>query len=62
MSQRRVEIESVCELHFGSGPPVVRREGEHLVRNGHADKCCVTALKDAAVTPLFDVVGKWLRS
>jgi hypothetical protein len=62
MSQCRVEIESVCELHFCSGRPVVRRKGEHLVRNGHADECCVTELKDAAVTPLFDVVGEWLGS
>lgn len=59
MSDSPVEIQAVCELHFGSGRPVVRREGEHLVRNGHADECCTTALKDAAVTQLFDV-GEWL--
>jgi hypothetical protein len=27
-----------------------------------SDECCVTGLKDAAVTPLFDVVGEWLGS
>lgn len=60
MSQFQVEIQAVCELHFGSGRPVVRREGEHTVRNAYADKCCITTLKNAAVSPLFDLVGERL--
>jgi len=60
MSQFQVEIESVYELPFGSGPPVVRREGEHPVRNAYADKYCITTLKNAAVAPLFDLVGERL--
>jgi len=62
MTDAPVEIEAVCELHLGPGHPVVRHEGEHLVRNAHADKCCVTELQDAAVTALFDLVGEWLGS
>jgi len=43
-----------------SGRLVVRREGNRIVLDAHADECCVIALEDAAVTRLFDVLGEWL--
>ena len=60
MSDPPVEIEALCEVHQGSGRLVLRREGDRIVLDGHADECCVIALEDAAVTRLFDVLGKWL--
>jgi hypothetical protein len=57
----QVGIEAVCEVHRGSGPLVVRREGERVVLDTHADECCVITLEDATVTRLFnvlDVLGK----
>ena len=60
MSDPRVEIEAVCEVHGGSGRLVVRREGDRVVLDGHADHCCVFSLPDPAVTLLFDVLGEWL--
>jgi hypothetical protein len=59
VSDPQVEIEAVCEVHRGSGRLVVRREGDRLVLDAHADECCVIALEDVAVTRLFNVLGKW---
>jgi hypothetical protein len=56
----QVEIPAVCEVHDGSGRLVVRREGDRIVLDGHADHCCVITLENPAVTLLFDVLGKWL--
>jgi hypothetical protein len=56
----RVEIEAVCEVHQGSGRLVVRRHGERIVLDAHADHCCVLVLDSAAVTLLFDMLGQWL--
>ncbi|MGH3670898.1 MAG: hypothetical protein ACRDSH_09705 [Pseudonocardiaceae bacterium] len=55
-----VEILAVCEVHDGSGPLVVRREGNRIVLDGHADQCCVFKLDAGAVDRLFDALGKWL--
>ncbi|HKR51079.1 MAG TPA: hypothetical protein VJT72_16125 [Pseudonocardiaceae bacterium] len=60
MSDPRVEIEAVCEVHGGSGRLVVRREGDRVVLDGRADECCVISLPEPAVTVLFDVLGEWL--
>jgi hypothetical protein len=60
VSDSQVGIEAVCEVHRGSGRLVVRREGGRIVLDAHADECCVIALEDAAVTRLFNVLGKWL--
>ena len=60
MSDPRVEIEAVCEVHQGSGRLVVRREGERIVLDARADHCCVLVLESAAVTLLFDAFGEWL--
>ncbi|MCA1837144.1 MAG: hypothetical protein LC721_12815 [Actinobacteria bacterium] len=59
MSDPQVEIEAVCLVHRGSGCLVVRREGDQIVLDAHADECCVIALTDAAVTRLFNVFGEW---
>lgn len=61
MSEPRVEIPAVCEVHGGSGPLVVRREGERIVLDGSADECCLFTLSDASVTLLFDVLGELLQ-
>lgn len=60
MNCPRVEIEAVWEVHHGSGRLVVRREGERIVLDAHADHCCVLVLDRAAVTLLFDMLGQWL--
>lgn len=60
MSDPRVEIETLCEVHQGSGRLVVRREGERIVLDARADQCCVLVLDNAAMTLLFDVFGEWL--
>ncbi|MGH3898977.1 MAG: hypothetical protein ACRDTA_12160 [Pseudonocardiaceae bacterium] len=60
MGDPRVEIEAVCEVHGGSGRLVIRREGDRVVLDGHADECCVFSLPGPAVTLLFDVLGEWL--
>jgi hypothetical protein len=60
VSDPRVEIEAVCEVHQGSGRLVVRREGERIVLDARADHCCVITLQGSAVTLLFDVLGEWL--
>jgi hypothetical protein len=52
-------LQKLCEVHPGSGRLVVRREGDRLVLDAHADECCVLALEDVAVTRLFNVLGKW---
>jgi hypothetical protein len=36
---------------------VLRREGDQVVLDGHADHCCVLTLGNSAVTRLFDVLG-----
>jgi hypothetical protein len=56
-----VQIEAVCEIHHGSGRLVIRREGDLVVLDRHADQCCVLTLHDPAVTRLFDALGEWLR-
>ncbi|MGH3845108.1 MAG: hypothetical protein ACRDS0_27315 [Pseudonocardiaceae bacterium] len=56
----RVEIPAVCEVHQGSGGLVIRREGDGVVLDAHADECCVITVDGAAVTLLFDVLGQWL--
>jgi hypothetical protein len=55
-----VEIEAVCEVHGGSGRLVIRRDGDRIVLDAHADECCVITVQGAAVTLLFDVLGEWL--
>lgn len=60
MSGHRIEIPAVCEVHGGSGRLVVRREGDRIVLDGHADHCCVFTLGNPAVTRLFDALGEWL--
>ena len=55
-----VEIEAICEVHRVSGRLVIRREGDRVVLDGHADHCCVFSLPDSAVMLLFDVLGEWL--
>jgi hypothetical protein len=55
-----MEIETVCEVHHGSGRLVVRREGDRVVLDARADQCCVITLENPAVTRLFDVLGEWL--
>ena len=60
MSDPRVVIEAVYEVHGGSGRLVVRREGERIVLDACADHCCVLALENPAVTRLFDALGEWL--
>jgi hypothetical protein len=60
VSDPQVETEAVCQVHRGSGRLVVRREGDRIVLDAHADKCCVIALEDAAVTRLFNVLREWL--
>jgi hypothetical protein len=49
MSDPQVEIAAVCAVHLDAGRLVVRREGERIVLNAHADDC-VTFLDSAAVT------------
>lgn len=58
VSDPRVEI--VCEVHHGAGHLVVRREGERIVLDAHADDCCVLVLDSAAVTVSCDVLGQCL--
>lgn len=60
VSDPRVDIEALCQVHQGSGCLVVRREGERIVLDACADHCCVLVLDSAAVTLLFDVFGEWL--
>lgn len=60
MSDPQVEIEAVCEVHRGSGRLVLRREGDRIVLDGHADECCVIALEGPAATRLFNILGEWL--
>lgn len=60
MTDPRVEIEAVCEVHHGSRRLVVRRKGERIVLATHADDCCMIVLDSAAVTMLCDVLGQWL--
>jgi hypothetical protein len=60
VSESRVEIPAVCEIHRGSGHVVVRREGDRVVLDAHADQCCVLILPGAAVNRLFDALGEWL--
>jgi hypothetical protein len=55
-----VEIEAVCEVHGGSGRLVIRRDGERIVLDAHADECCVITVEGAGMTLLFDVLGEWL--
>lgn len=59
VSDPRVEIAAVCQVHQGSGRLVIRREGDRIVLDAHADHCCVLALEGAALTLLFDVLGEW---
>lgn len=58
VSDPRVEIEATCEVHQGSGRLVVRREGDRIVVDGHADDCCVIFLGDPATMLLFGVLGE----
>jgi hypothetical protein len=60
VSDPQMEIETVCEVHHGSGRLVVRREGDRVVLDARADQCCVITLENPAVTRLFDVLGEWL--
>jgi hypothetical protein len=60
MSEPRVEIPAMCEVHGGSGRLVVRRDGDRIVLGGNADDCSVFLLEGGAVTLLFDVLGEWL--
>jgi hypothetical protein len=45
-----VEIEAVCEVHGGSGRLVIRRDGERIVLDAHADECCVITVEGAGMT------------
>lgn len=54
------EIPAVCEVHDGCGHLVVRREGNRIVLDGHADQCCAFTLDAGAVDRLFDALGTWL--
>lgn len=60
MSVPRVEIPAVCEIHGGPRRVVVRREGDRLVLDAHADACCVLTLPGAALVQLFDALGERL--
>jgi hypothetical protein len=60
VSEPRVEIPAVCEVHGGSGRLVIRREGDRIVLDARADHCCVITLPGAAVIRLFDALGEWL--
>jgi hypothetical protein len=60
VSDPRVEIEAVCDVHGGYPRLVIRREGERIVLDARADHCCVLALENPAVTRLFDALGEWL--
>jgi hypothetical protein len=60
VSEPRVEIPVVCEVHGGSGHLKVRRDGDRIVFGGCAGRCCVFTLEGPAVTLLFDVIGEWL--
>jgi hypothetical protein len=60
VSDLQIEIPAVCEVHGGSGRLVIRRDGERIVLDAHADECCVITVEGAGVTLLFDVLGEWL--
>ena len=60
MTDSRLEIEAVCEVHQGLRRLVVRRKGERIVLDAHTDNCCMIVLDSAAVTMLCDVLGQWL--
>lgn len=60
MSDPQVKIETVCEVHRGSGHLVVRREDDRMVLDARADECCMIAMEGTAMTLLFDVHGEWL--
>lgn len=60
VSDLRVEVLAVCEMHAGSTRLVVRAEGQRLVLDGHADQCCVLSLERAAVVGLFEMIAEWL--
>jgi hypothetical protein len=60
VSNPRVEVSAVCEVHGGSGRLVLRRGGERVVLDGRGDQCCSFTLGCAAVTLVFDVIGEWL--
>ena len=60
MSEPEVEIEAVSLTHPGSDQLLMRREEGRIVLDGHADHCCVIAVRDPAATLLFDVLGEWL--
>jgi hypothetical protein len=61
VSDPRVEIEAICQVHHGSGRLVVRREGAWIVLDARADHRCALVPDSAAVTLLFDLFGEWLR-
>jgi hypothetical protein len=60
VSDPRVEIAALCDVHGGSGRLVIRREGDRIVLDARADHCCVLTLENPAVTRLFDALGEWL--
>jgi hypothetical protein len=59
VSDPQMETETLCEAHRGSGPLAVRREGERIMPDAHAEECCMITLEDAAATRLFTVLGEW---
>lgn len=60
VSDPRVEIDAVCEVHQSSGRLVIRREGQRIVLDARADHCCVITLENPAAIRLFDALGEWL--
>jgi hypothetical protein len=52
VSNPRVEIAAVCDVHGGAGRLVIRSEGDQIVLDGRTDECCVIALEGAAVPNL----------
>lgn len=46
VSELHVEIEAVCEVHQGSGRLLIRREGDRVVLNAHAEECCMITLDE----------------
>lgn len=55
-----VELTVACEVHYGTGRLVVRREPGRIVLDADGGRCCVLAIGDAAAVALFEVLGEWL--
>jgi hypothetical protein len=61
VSDPRVKIPAVCQVHQGSGHLMVSRQEQCIVLDAHADGCCVLALDHSAAILLADVLGEWLE-